>query len=86
VLEEVKRKACETGADALLVLSGTQQNTRKLVYQGAPNPARGSGTADQIPGDYLIDQEKVPDIGAVGHPGTYVDAIAIIYTNPGTPH
>ena len=82
VLEVVKRKACETGADALLILTGTQQNTRKLLYEGAPNPARNSQTANQVPGDYLIDREKVPEIGSVGHPGTYVDAVAIIYTEP----
>jgi hypothetical protein len=82
VLEVVKRKACETGADALLILNGTEQTNRKLLYEGAPNPMRNSGTANQVPGDYLIDREKVPDIGSVGHPGTYVDAVAIIYTDP----
>ena len=29
-----------------------------------------------------MDREKVPDIGSVGHPGTYVDAVAIIYIDP----
>ncbi len=82
VLDAVKRKACETGADAVLVLSNTQQASRKLVYEGAPNPARNSQTADQVQGAYLIDREKAPDIGSVGHRGNYVDAVAIIYTTP----
>jgi hypothetical protein len=82
VLEVVKSKACETGADALLLLSKTQQESRKLVYEGVPNPARNSQTASQNQGDYLNDREKAPEIGAVGHRGTYVDAVAIIYTDP----
>lgn len=86
VMDVVKRKACETGADALLVIDSTEQNTRKLLYEGAPNPMRNSQTADQVPGDYLIDREKVPDVGSVGHPGTYVDAVAIIYTDQAAQH
>ncbi len=85
VLDVVKRKACETGADALLLLSNTQQESRKLVYEGAPNPARNSQTAAQNQGDYLNDREKAPEIGAVGHRGNYVDAVAIIYTEPNAP-
>jgi hypothetical protein len=84
VLDAVKRKACETGADALLVLSNTQQESRKLVFEGAPNPARNSQTADQVQGEYLIDREKAPDIGSVGHRGNYVDAVAIIYLDSGS--
>lgn len=83
VLDEVKRKACETGADAVLVLSGTQQVSRRLLYEGAPNSARLAYGADAPPGDYIMDREKQNDIGGVGHRGTYVDAIAIVYTNPG---
>src|SRR5262249_53228132 len=80
VLESVKRKACETGADAVLLLSKDRQESRKLVYEGAPNPARNSQTAGQNQGDYLNDREKAAEIGAVGHRGIYVDAVAIIYT------
>lgn len=86
VMEVVKRKACETGADALLVIDTAEQNTRKLLYQGAPNPLRNSQTADWTPGQYINDREKVPDIGSVGHPGNYVDAVAIIYTDPNANH
>jgi hypothetical protein len=82
VMDVVKRKACETGADALLVIGSTEQDARKLLYEGAPNPARNSQTADQVPGDYINDRERVPGVGSVGHPGTYVDAVAIIYTDP----
>ncbi len=86
VLEEVKRKACETGADAVLLLSGTQQVTRRLLYEGAPNPTRLAGGADAAPGDYIMDREKASDIGTVGHRGTYVDAVAIVYTNQSGGH
>ncbi len=84
VIDEVKRKACETGADAVLVLSGTKQETRRQLYEGAPNQMRLAYGADAPPGDYIMDREHQPDIGGVGHRGTYVDAIAIVYTSPGT--
>jgi hypothetical protein len=83
VLDEVKRKACETGADAVLVLSGNQQVTRRELYVGEPNQMRLAYGADAPPGDYIMDREKQPDIGGVGHRGTYVDAVAIVYSNPG---
>jgi hypothetical protein len=86
VLDEVKRKACETGADAVLVLSGAQQDTRRLLYEGMPNPTRLAYGADAPPGDYIMDREKQADIGGVGHRGTYVDAVAIVYTNKPTAH
>jgi hypothetical protein len=82
VLDVVKRKACETGADALLVISATAQDPQKILYEGAPNPAHTSQTADQAQGDYILDREHVPSVGSVGHPGTYVDTVAIIYTDP----
>jgi hypothetical protein len=82
VLEVVKRKACETGADALVVLTTTAQERHNLLYTAEPNPARQAGADTQV-GDYINDREKIPEIGSVGHPGTYVDAIAIIYPAPG---
>jgi hypothetical protein len=82
VLDEIKRKACETGADAVLMLSGTQQISRNLLYEGAPNSARLAGGANGPPGDYIMDRERESEIGSVGHRGTYVDAVAIVYTSP----
>jgi hypothetical protein len=80
VLAEIKRKACETGADAVLYLSGSQQATRRLLYTGAPNAARGA-SGSEVEGDYINDRDNQPAIGTVGHRGTYVDAVAIVYTN-----
>ncbi len=85
VLEEVKRKACETGADAVLLLSGSQQEGRRLLYEGAPNPTRLAGGASTPPGDYIMDREKEAEVGSVGHRGTYIDAVAIIYAAPPGP-
>ncbi len=86
VLEEVKRKACETRADAVLYLSGSQQKSRRLLYEGAPNPTRQAGGASETEADFINDREKEADVGSVGHRGTYVDAVAIVYTNPGAAH
>ncbi len=81
VLAEIKRKACETGADAVLYLSGSQQKSRRLLYEGAPNPNREASGAAETEADYIADREKTSDIGTVGHRGTYVDAVAIVYTD-----
>lgn len=81
VLQQVRRKACETGADALLVLEGGSQKNKKLVYGVTPN--RGteetSSGFQNNPDNYLSEQERIPGIGEVGHPGTYVDAVAIVW-------
>ncbi len=86
VLDEVKRKACETGADAVLYLSGNQQKGRRLLYEGAPNPTREASGAAESEADFINDREKESEIGSVGHRGTYVDAVAIVYTNSNTAH
>jgi hypothetical protein len=81
VLDEIKRKACETGADAVLMLGGSDQVTRKLLYGGAPDPARNQDPGTQS-ADIINDKEHEADVGSVGHRGTYVDAVAIIYGKP----
>jgi len=85
VLQQVRKKACETGADALLVLEGGSQKNKKLVYGVTPNRGIEETSGGQIyqqPDLYLDEQERVPMIGEVGHPGTYVDAVAIVYGPP----
>lgn len=82
VLTYVRNKACETGADALLVLGGGKQKNTKLVYGITPNAgteATSTGNVDPKPDAYLNEMERVPVIGERGHPGTYVDTVAIVY-------
>ena len=85
LLELIRKKACETGADAVLVLQGGKQDPHKLVYGVTPNRGTEATTSGDIqysgnPDSYLDEMERVPDVGEVGHPGTYIDTVAIVYT------
>src|ERR1700730_17988598 len=37
VLPALRRKACETGADAVVLLNSTHQDIKQLLYQASPN-------------------------------------------------
>lgn len=85
VLGYIRNKACETGADALLVLGGGKQKNTKLVYGATPDrgtEAVSTGNSGTRPDQYLDEMERVPVIGERGHPGTYVDTVAIVYVHP----
>src|ERR1700684_4599160 len=52
VLPELKRQACGTGAQALLIISGKKQNEKTQLYGVTPNEAEtgvtaGNGTTNQ---------------------------------------
>jgi hypothetical protein len=83
VVPELKRKACETGADALLILGGKKQSDKKLLYSVTPNPTETAVTSqNRSPNqaaDYINKMQYTPRIGEGGHVGYYIDAIAIDY-------
>lgn len=68
-----RRKACETGADALVVLENTRQKEG-----GADGPAGRS----IVVGENI---HNVPSVGDTGHKGRYFDGVAIIYTGTRPP-
>jgi hypothetical protein len=85
VLPELQRKACETGADALVVVNSAHQDIKNLLYRASPNEAQtdldaknGSATA----GDYIREAEHTRRMGEAGHNGLYIDAVAINYRPP----
>ncbi len=84
LLAQLKRTACETGADALLVLEDRAQITTQHLYRVTPNmtsEAAAGGTSAEAsrPGYYLSKEEHVARIGEPGHSGDYIDAVAIVY-------
>ena len=83
VLPELKRKACATGAQALLVVSGKKQSDKKLLYGVTPNESEtGVTSKNRTPnqaGDYINKMQYIPRIGEGGHIGYYIDALAIDY-------
>ena len=84
VIEAARRRACETGADALLVVTGKTQKVVKNVYDAQPNEnadAANSGGSDVRHGQYIHQQEYQPAPGEAGHTGYYFDTIAIVYSD-----
>ncbi len=83
VLPELKRKACATGAQALLIVSGKKQSEKTLLYGVTPNESETAVTSsNRTPnqaGDYINKMQYKPKLGEEGHTGYYVDALAIDY-------
>lgn len=81
LLDELRRKACRTGADASLLLESAGQVTPVHLYRATPNDLSEevSSGANLEPGHYLHKEEHIPKIGEPGHSGYCVDAVAIVY-------
>jgi hypothetical protein len=82
VLPALRRKACETGADALVIVNSAHQDIKQLLYQASPNEQLNKTTQQNVyasQGDYINEMEHTRGIGEPGHNGLYIDAVAITY-------
>jgi hypothetical protein len=83
ILPELKRQACSTGADALLIVGGKKQDVKSLLYGATPNETETQVTATNSganqAGQYIKMMEHTRRIGEPGHRGYYIDAAAIEY-------
>jgi hypothetical protein len=82
VLPALQRKACETGADALVIINSEHQDIKNLLYAATPNQTMNEVTGHNAyasPKDYIVEAEHTRRIGEAGHNGFYVDAVAINY-------
>jgi len=82
VLPALRRKACETGADALVILNSTHQDVKQLLYQASPNEQLNQTTEQNVyagQGEYIQEMEHTRRMGEAGHNGLYIDAVAITY-------
>jgi hypothetical protein len=82
VLPALQRKACETGADALVIINSEHQDVKNLLYGATPNQTLNDVTSHDAyasPKDYINEAEHTRRIGEAGHNGFYVDAVAINY-------
>jgi hypothetical protein len=76
VRDLARRKGCETGADALVVLADQRQK------HGDPLPGTSADEGKDIgPGSGINLQQRKhePEVGELGHQGRYLNAAAIIY-------
>jgi hypothetical protein len=85
VLPELKRKACGTGAEALLILGDRKQDADPQLYSVTPNESETAVTAaNRSPnqaGDYVNKMQYRAKVGEEGHTGYYINGIAIDYTS-----
>ena len=82
VMPALRRKACETGADALVVINSEHQDIKNLLYRATPNEQMTDTTeknAMATSADYIQAAEHTRRIGEAGHNGLYIDAVAINY-------
>jgi hypothetical protein len=83
VLPALRRKACETGADALVIVNSEHQDIKNFLYQASPNETLNEVTQKDVysgQGEYIKEAEHTRRVGEPGHNGLYVNAIAINYT------
>jgi hypothetical protein len=82
VMPALQRKACETGADALVIINSKHQDIKNLLYRASPNEQMTETTeknAYATSADYIQEAEHTRRIGEAGHNGFYIDAVAINY-------
>ena len=89
VLPALQSKACETGADALVIINSEHQDIKNLLYGATPNDTMNDLTAKSAyteSGQYIKTAEHTRRIGEAGHNGFYIDAVAIDYEAHDTRH
>jgi hypothetical protein len=83
VLPALKRKACETGADALVVIDSQHQDIKHFLYQASPNETLTETTEQNVyagQGEFIKEAEHTRLVGEAGHNGYYLEGVAINYT------
>ena len=73
----IQRKACEAGADAVVITSSHSLEQGPLLLGYGPGPHTQVG--GEASGANISAREHPPEVGEVGHGGHYMNAIAIVY-------
>ena len=78
-IDLARRKACETGADALVIRENQQQKRGKALpgYSAEESSLAGPETGANVRA-----REHLPEIGEVGHKARFLNGVAIIYKTP----
>ena len=80
LLPALTRRACEAGADALVIINSQHQDIKHLVYAATPNNTFNEASKISSfanPGEYIRAVEHTRQIGEAEHSGFYIDAVAI---------
>ena len=79
VLAALKSKGCETGADALVVVEGQSQLNPHIAQFGLPETVESEEEKMDKTQGQRHKNDIAPAIGETGHPGYYLDSVAIVY-------
>lgn len=79
MLALIKRKACEVGADAVVITANSSQ------HEGGPllgySRMAGAYAGGASSGANVSARKHAPGVGEQGHGGHYISGTAIVYTN-----
>ena len=78
-IDLARRKACETGADALVVRANQRQERGALLPGYSAEESKLAGPES---GANIRAREHTPEIGEVGHKARFLNGVAIIYKTP----
>lgn len=78
-LAALKSKGCETGADALVIVEGQSQVNPHIAQFGLPETVESEEEKMDKTQGQRHKNDIAPAIGEAGHPGYYVDSVAIVY-------
>jgi hypothetical protein len=79
VLAALKSRGCETGADALVIVEDRSQDNPAVAKFGLPESTRDEEARMDLTQGQRHKKELTPAIGEAGHPGYYLDSVAIVY-------
>ena len=79
VLTALKSRGCETGADALVIVEDQSQANPAIAKFGLPESTRDEEARSDLSQGQRYKKELPPPIGEAGHPGYYLDSVAIVY-------
>jgi hypothetical protein len=81
VLATLKSTGCETGADALVIVEDQSQANAATAKFGLPETTQEEEDKMDLTQGQRHKRDVAPAIGEAGHPGYYLDSVAIVYDN-----
>src|ERR1700722_15550846 len=79
VLTALKSRGWETGADALVIVEGQSQADPNIAKFGLPLSTQDEEARMDLSQGQRYKKDLTPAIGEAGHPGYYLDSVAIVY-------
>ena len=79
VLEALKSSGCQTGADALVIVEDKSQVNPAIAKTGLPLTMQDEEEKMDTTQGQRFKKGLAPGIGEAGHPGYYLDSVAIVY-------